>query len=91
MISEDFISLIIMLLLSFIFHYFQKICERDYTKAKEDFYLLIKENKKYSEWDYNYKKSKMDIDNTRKWVLFLFKLLSFMVSIHGLTMLLINS
>jgi len=91
MISEDFISLIIMLLLSFIFHYFQKICERDYIKAKEDFYLLIKENKKYSEWDYNYKKSKMDIDNTRKWVLFLFKLLSFMISIHGLTMLLINS
>lgn len=90
MISEDFISLIIMFILGFVFHYFQKICERDYIKAKEDFNLLIKENKKYSEWDYNYKKSKMDMDNTRKWVLFLFKWLCFMGSIYGLTILLIN-
>lgn len=76
-----------MFLLSFVFHYFQKICERDYAKAKEVFNVLIKENKEYSEYDYKYK---MDIKNTRKWTLFVFKWFLFIASIYALTILLIN-
>lgn len=86
--SEGFISLGIIFVLGFVFHYFQKSCERDYKEAKQDFEIFLKENKQNSEWDYNFKKNKVDMSYARKWCAFLFKYLCFIGSIVGFLFLL---
>lgn len=78
--SEVYISSIIFIFLGFVFHYLQKICDKDYKKAKDEFEIFLKLNNT-SEWDYNFKKYKMDMSNMRKWSAFLFKYLCFISSI----------
>lgn len=81
--SQEYISLSAIFMSGFFFHYFQKICERDYIKAKQDFNLFLNENQERSGWDYNLKKHKMDMNKARKWCSLIFKYICFVSSIFG--------